>query len=629
MNYLSAENISKSFGEKVLFENINFGLNKGDKIALIARNGAGKSTLLKMLTGQLPTDTGAIISRKGIKVRFLHQDTKLDEEITINEFLSNLSDVNSLSAEKTDSHDQFEFKELAFTDAPAIKRSIPAMDKENQHSLKMKQLLTLFCIKELDKKISEFSGGQKKRLAIVMAILEDPEVLLLDEPTNHLDIEMIEWLEQYLLRSSLTILMVTHDRYFLDRVCNRIVELDNRKLYYYEGNFEYFLRKKAERIETDNTQYEESKRLYLNELEWIRRMPKARTTKSKARIKAFDEIKERVEAKTYEPKLKLEVNISRIGGKILEINDLYKKYDKNIIISGFNYEFKSGEKIGIIGKNGVGKSSFLNILTGLEQADQGTVIKGETIKFAYYTQQGMQFENEKRVMEYLKETAEYLKMKDGSTISISQMLQRFLFTPDMHYTYISKLSGGEKRRLYLLTLLIQNPNFLILDEPTNDLDIITLEKLEEFLLDYSGCLIIVSHDRYFIDKLVDHLFIFEGDGKISDFTGNYSDYRRKITETYISESKNLSKEIKEGKRTLVKSSSKTSDKITYKEKNEYEHIEKDISKLEEEKKQIENEIALISSDYQKLTKYSERLKAILEIIEYKMNRWIELSAKMK
>jgi ABC transport system ATP-binding/permease protein len=629
MNYLSAENISKSFGERVLFENLNFGLNKGDKIALIARNGAGKSTLLKMLSGQFASDTGAIICRKGIKVSFLQQETKFVEEFTINEIIATLEGKKKLSSENYKELDLFEPNDPLSKNGSYSIDSITLMNQVQQQNLKMKQLLTLFDIVELDKKISELSGGQKKRLAIVMAILEDPDVILLDEPTNHLDIEMIEWLEKYLQRSSLSILMVTHDRYFLDRVCNRIVELDNRKLYFYEGNFEYFLRKKAERIEIDNTQYDESKRLYLKELEWIRRMPKARTTKSKSRIKAFDEIKGRVDAKVYNPKLKLEANMSRIGGKILEINNLCKAYNTNIIVSDFNYEFKNGEKIGIIGKNGSGKSSFLNILTGLEPADQGTVIKGETIKFAYYTQQGIQFQNDKRVIDFLKESAEYVKMKDGSTISISQMLQRFLFTTDMHYTHISNLSGGEKKRLYLLTLLVQNPNFLILDEPTNDLDIITLEKLEEFLLEYTGCLIIVSHDRYFIDKLVDHLFIFEGAGKISDFVGNYSEYRKYVADIFTQEIKTPVKESKKNAKLQNNQTVKNSEKISYKEKVEYENIEKEILVLEVEKKQIENEIDLISSDYKKLAELANKLKLILETIDLKMKRWIELSSKIK
>jgi ABC transport system ATP-binding/permease protein len=629
MNYLSAENISKSFGERILFENLSFGLNKGDKIALIARNGAGKSTLLKMLAEQTPTDTGAIITRKGIKVRFLHQDTKLEESITINEMLSEFSDIGGLTDEMPDAFDQLDSSALFLDKNPNLADVSSKGYQISNNSLKMKQLLTLFGIKELNKKISTLSGGQKKRLAIVLTILEEPEVILLDEPTNHLDIEMIEWFEKYLLKSSLTILMVTHDRYFLDRVCNRIVELDNRKLFFYEGNFEYFLKKKSERIDSENNQFEESKRLYLNELAWINRMPQARTTKSKARIKAFDEIKERAEAKLFNPKLRLEVNISRIGGKILEINNLYKKFTNTIIVSDFNYEFKNGDKIGIIGKNGIGKSTFLNILTGLEPADYGTVVKGDTIKFAYYTQQGMQFQDEKRVIEYLKETAEYVKMKDGSTVSISQMLQRFLFTTDMHYTYISSLSGGEKRRLYLLTLLLQNPNFLILDEPTNDLDIITLEKLEEFLLNYNGCLIIVSHDRYFIDKLVDHLFIFEGEGKISDFTGNYSDYRRQLTDATIFESKTRTKENKKEQSIQIKHKSKAIGQLSYKEKVEFENLEKEILELEKEKEQVENDILLISSDYQKLSNLSERLLLIHESIENKMNRWIELSLKIK
>ncbi len=630
LNYLSVENLSKHFGEKVLFENISFGLDKGDKIALIANNGTGKSSMLKILAGRDVGDSGRVVFRDGIKIGFLEQEPVLNENLTINELIREgnseiLSIIReyekALEAQTTDYND---VTHKAFELASEKMDRFDAWDYERR----LKELLSRFNISDLEQNIGTLSGGQRKRLALALVLLDNPDILLLDEPTNHLDIEMIEWLERFLQHSSVALLMVTHDRYFLDRVCNLILEMSDGKLFYHKGNYEYFLRKKAEREEVEKTETDKARQLMKKELEWMRRMPQARTTKSKARIDAFYETKERAAGKKASPELKLDVKMSRVGGKILELEYITKSYGEIKIVKDFSYVFKKGERIGIIGKNGVGKSSFLNIITGKELPDTGRVEKGQTIRFGYYSQEGIKLKEDKRVIDALKDIAEVIELGNGAKLSASQFLNYFMFNPDMQYTPVSKLSGGEKRRLYLLTVLIRNPNFLILDEPTNDLDLPTLNKLEDFLVNFKGCLILVSHDRYFLDKLSDHLFIFEGDGMIKDFYGSYTQY--KIDKE---EEENEKRKLKAKKKKIEKNESKsrpkqTVKKLTYKEQKEYEALEREIEELESEKSELESEISTGITDYEKLQEISNRIALIISHIDEKTMRWIELSEKM-
>ena len=630
MNYLSVENLSKHYGEKVLFENISFGLDKGDKIALIANNGTGKSSMLKILTGRDVGDSGTVVLRDGIKVGFLEQEPVLDENLTINELiregnseiLSVIRDYEQALEAQTadyndDTHKTFELasEKMDRTDAWDYER-------------RLKELLSRFNITDLEQNIGTLSGGQRKRLALALVLLDNPDILLLDEPTNHLDIEMIEWLERFLQQASVTLLMVTHDRYFLDRVCNLILEMSDGKLFYHKGNYEYFLRKKAEREEVEKTETDKARQLMKKELEWMRRMPQARTTKSKARIDAFYETKERATGKKVSPELKLDVKMSRVGGKVLELESVKKSYGDIKIVEDFSYVFKKGERIGVIGKNGVGKSSFLNIITGREMPDIGRVEKGQTIRFGYYSQEGIKLKEDKRVIDALKDIAEVIELGNGSRLSASQFLNYFMFTPDMQFTPVSKLSGGEKRRLYLLTVLIKNPNFLILDEPTNDLDLLTLNKLEDFLMNFKGCLILVSHDRYFLDKLSDHLFIFEGDGRIKDFYGSYTQYRIKKEELENEKRKQKAKEKKIAKDESKVKPKQSGKKLTYKEQKEYEALEQDIENLENEKSDLESAISSGITDYEKLQEISNRIALIISLIDEKTMRWMELAEKM-
>jgi ATP-binding cassette subfamily F protein uup len=527
MNFLSVENLSKNYGERDLFENIFFGLAQGDKVALVANNGTGKSTLLNILAGTEDADSGKVIYRSGVRKAFLVQDPNYKEEYTIQEVIERsnatlrkvISDYEQVIEKQAT--DQSEAVQLAFETCYANMELFQAWDYDR----KLENILHKFGLQDVQKKVNSLSGGQKKRLALALVLMDNPEFIVLDEPTNHLDIGMIEWLEDYLQQANLTILMVTHDRYFLDRVCNRIMELTDGKLYMHEGNYSYFVEKRAQREEVYAIEIDKAGKLMKKELEWMRRMPKARTTKSKARIDSFYEIEEKANSKKVQKELRLEVKMSRMGGKILEFKKVYKSYGDLAIVKGFDYTFRKGERIGIIGKNGVGKSTFLNMITSKEEPDSGKINVGDTIVFGYYSQAGMVLKEDKRVIEVVKEIADIITLGNGSIITASQFLQHFMFSPEMQFTFVSKLSGGEKRRLYLLTVLMKNPNFLILDEPTNDLDLMTLNKLEEFLENFPGCLLIVSHDRYFMDKLVDHLFVFEGDGQINQFTGNYTEYR--------------------------------------------------------------------------------------------------------
>jgi len=627
MNYLSAENISKSFGDQVLFEGLNFGLARGDKTALIARNGAGKTTLLQILGGKESSDTGEFTFRNGIRTAFLEQVPQLDNSLTIDELILS---ANSPIVSVIQQYEKV-LKEDATEKNPEAQKKLDEatseMDRADawDYERRLKQLLDLFRITDTSRVVSSLSGGEKKRLALALVLLDEPDMLILDEPTNHLDVDMIEWLERYLAQTNLTLLMVTHDRYFLDRVCNRIFELNQGIIYQYQGNYEYFLQKRAEREELQQAEAHRAGQLMKKELEWLRRMPRARTGKSKSRIDAFDGIKERAGLKQDEGELRLRVKSPRLGGKILELDNIHKSYGSLKIINDFSYKFVKGERAGIIGRNGTGKTTFLNIISGVEEKDAGRIDTGATVVLGYYRQMGQEWKEEQRVIDAVKEVAEVVIMEDRRTISASQFLEHFMFPPDTQYKLISKLSGGELRRLHLLMVLIRNPNFLILDEPTNDLDLFALNKLEEFLLNFKGCLLIVSHDRYFLDKLTDHIFVFKGNGIIEDYYGSYSKYRyqldknsKKSTGNGISKSERTTKPQDNYRTQKVKT------KLTFKEQQEYERLEPEIEKLEAEKAGLEEELNSGSLDYESLNRKSLRVAQIIELIDKKMQRWMDL-----
>jgi ATP-binding cassette subfamily F protein uup len=623
MNYLSVENLGKNYGERILFESLTFGLSQGDKMALIANNGTGKSSLLKIIASEDIADEGSVTLRKGIRTGYLAQEPNFDNSLTIDELLKqSQTNTNQLIQEYEQALE--DFSNDSILNNRTLEDLTAKMDNANawDYERRIKQILSKFNINNLSQKVGALSGGQKKRLSLALLLLDEPELLLLDEPTNHLDVDMIEWLEKYLQQQKITLLMVTHDRYFLDRVCNHILELEDGKLYHHTGNYAYFLEKRAEREAVYNTELSKANKLMKKELEWMRKSPKARTTKSKARITNFDNIKEKATNKKVTQELNLEIKMSRIGGKILELKKIYKSYNQIDILKGFDYTFKKGERIGIVGKNGVGKSTFLNILTGNVTVDSGKVNIGETIVYGYFTQKGIQLKEDRRVIDSLKDIAEVIVMADGKKVSASQMLTHFMFPPKTQHTFVSKLSGGEKRRLYLLMVLMKNPNFLILDEPTNDLDLLTLNKLEEFLLQFSGCLIIVSHDRYFMDKLTDHLFVFKGNGEIKDEYCSYSEYREKqiLEEKLIKEQK---VKISEDK-----SVEKKTNKVSYKDKFEYEQLEKDIEILEKQKQELENELQKEGLSFDDINTKSEELGKIIQSLDDKTLRWLELDELM-
>jgi len=622
-NLLSVDSISKSYGDKVLFEGLSFGLQQGDKCALVAANGTGKTTLLRLLTDKDSPDTGFIAYADGLRTGFLEQQPDFDPALTIAEL------INSGHTEVMQAIKNYEAAVNLQTEASAENAKTFELANSEMERLqawnydqRLKQLLTLFEIMDLSQVIGTLSGGQRKRLALALVLLDEPELLFLDEPTNHLDIGMIEWLERYLSQANTTLLMVTHDRYFLDRVCNNILELFQGELYHHRGNYEYYLRKSEEREENLRIATEKAGQLLKHEQEWMRRQPKARTTKSKSRIDAFYELKEKAGQKRNQQQMLLEVSMQRIGGKVLEMKNVSKAYGENIILDEFEYLFTKGERIGIIGKNGVGKTSFLNLITGKEKADSGQVISGDTVVYGYYTQEGFRFSDEKKVIDVVKDIAEIMPMGDGRSLTASQLLSWFMFPPKVQQQQVSLLSGGEQRRLYLLTVLVRNPNFLILDEPTNDLDLLTLQTLEAFLQNYKGCLIVVSHDRYFMDQVVDQLFVFEGEGKVRGFVGNYSDYKERQDELQRLE-KEAAAKLAPPKKTKSETVSSVHKKRSYKEQKEFEQLAADLQSLEKEKHQLTEKLSILI-DYQDIEKAASRIKAIDTALDEKEMRWLEL-----
>ncbi|WP_203294334.1 ABC-F family ATP-binding cassette domain-containing protein [Luteirhabdus pelagi] len=619
MNYVSVENISKSYGERVLFQNISFGINEGQKIGFVAKNGTGKTSLLNILSGEDVPDSGDVIYRKNLNVAFLSQEPNLQPTLTVEEtILASDNPVLTTIA-------RYEKALQNPHDTEAYQAAFDAMDAQNawDFETQYKQILFTLKLTKLEQKVSELSGGQKKRLALAIALLNKPDLMILDEPTNHLDLEMIEWLEALFARENLTLFMVTHDRYFLERVCNEIVELDQGFLYTYKGNYSYFLDKREARIENQAAETAKAKQLYKKELEWMRRQPKARTTKSKSRIDDFSDIKQRAHQRRKDHEVQLELNMERLGTKVVELHNISKGFEDKTLFENFDHNFIKGERVGIIGNNGTGKSTFLNILTGTLKPDTGKVVIGETVQFGYYTQKGIKIKPGQKVIDVVREFGDYIPLKKGRQISAQQLLERFLFDRKKQYDFVEKLSGGERKRLYLCTVLIKNPNFLILDEPTNDLDIVTLNVLENFLLDFPGCLIVVSHDRYFMDKIVDHLFVFKNH-KIKDFPGNYSDYREYA-------SANTSEDETEEKKRSTQTEDKPTKKaaLTYNEKKEHRNLEKEIAKLEKEKEALQNKFATENWSGAEIDEQSQKLQELIDTIEEKTERWFELSAKLE
>lgn len=648
MNLLSAENLSKSYGTRVLFKGISFGIDAGEKVALVAKNGTGKTTLLKMIAGTESPDTGAITTRKDIRIAFLDQDPKLDPSKTVLQviFEGDSPELNIIR--------EYERLLETYADIPngieLLGKAQQRMDELNawDHETRIKQILSELGIEKFDQLVSKLSGGQVKRVALASALIREPELLIMDEPTNHLDMEMTEWLENYLSSREIALLLVTHDRYFLDRVCTEILELEDGSLFRYKGNYSYYVEKKAEREIQREAELGKARNLYRRELEWVRKMPRARGTKAKARVDAFDNVKEKALQKRSNNKLDIAIKTERLGGNIIEAIKVRKSFGDKKILNDFSYTFKKGEKIGIVGKNGCGKSTLLNMLQGLEAPDSGKILTGETVVFGYYSQGGLTIKEDKRVIEVVRDIAEYIPLANGMKLSAGMLLERFLFAPELQYAYVSRLSGGEKRRLFLCTVLMKNPNFLIMDEPTNDLDIITLSALEDFLVDFTGCLLIVSHDRYFMDRVVDHIFAFEGNGELKDFPGNYSEYREwklleegkrkrasplklqraKEEEKQKQETeKNLSTEVFQeqiAENEVKKTREEVKKKRSYKDQREFEQLEKEIPELEANIKMLEERISS-GTDYAEIQKLSTEYQQKTAELERKTSRWIELS----
>ena len=614
--YLQVENLTKSFGDLVLFNGISFGIAEGQRIGLIAKNGSGKTTLLNILAGKEGYDEGKITFRRDLRVGYLEQSPKYPEELTVLEacFYHGNSTVELIK----------EYERCMETPGNSgMDELLVRMEHEKawDYERRAKQILSQLKIRDFSQKIGHLSGGQLKRVALANILITEPDLLILDEPTNHLDLDMTEWLEEYLNRGSLSLLMVTHDRYFLDRVCSEIIEIDNRQLYSYKGNYSYYLEKRQERIEATNAEIAHANNLYRTELEWMRRMPQARGHKARYREEAFYELEKVAKQRTYDANVKLDVKASYIGSKIFESDHLCKHFGDLKILDDFSYIFARYEKMGIVGNNGTGKSTFIKILMRLEKPDSGTLDIGETVRFGYYSQEGLQFNEQMKVIDVITDIAEVIELGNGKRLTASQFLQHFLFTPETQHSYVYKLSGGERRRLYLCTVLMRNPNFLVLDEPTNDLDIVTLQVLEEYLQNFKGCVIVVSHDRYFMDKVVDHLLVFKGQGDIRDFPGNYSDYRDwKLAKA---EHEKEAAKPKEEKTQRVRLNDKR--RMTFKERKEFEQLEKEIAALEEEKKQIEEALCSGTLSVDELTEKSKRLPLLNDELDEKTMRWLELS----
>ncbi len=624
--YLQAENLSKRWGETLLFENISFTLFEGQKVALIARNGAGKSTLLDLLTGKDSPDSGTITITNDVETGYFEQLPKLNAEHTV------LEEIFQSDNEKLKTVKEFELA-IARNNQELITEISAKMDLLNAWDVEVEinQILSQLKINMLEQKVGELSGGQQKRLALAKVLINNPDLLILDEPTNHLDLEMIEWLESYLGNSKSTLLMVTHDRYFLDRVCNEIIEMEDNQIYRYLGNYSYFLQKRSERIEMQQASVAKAKNLLRTEMEWMRRMPKARSHKAKYRIDSFYELQDKASQNIGDQSMELNVKSARLGKKIIEFENLSKSYPGVKLIENFSYKFSRYEKVGIVGKNGTGKTTFLNLITGKTEPDSGNIEIGQTIKFGYYRQEGISFNPQERVIDAVNKIAEYIYFEDGSQMSSTQLLSLFLFPPETQYNYIEKLSGGEQRRLYLCTVLMQNPNFLILDEPTNDLDIMTLNVLEDYLKGFAGCVVVVSHDRFFMDKIVDHLFVFEGDGIINDFAGNYTIYRNQQQELKEKEEDKKKKEDKAARKQEKANQEvqpvSSQKKLSFKEKRELEQLEREIPQLEQQKKELEELLNSGSLEHEELFRKSEELVQLKSELDEKEFRWLELSER--
>ena len=615
MNLLSVEDVSKRYGDRLLFNEISFGIQKGQKTALVAKNGTGKTSLLKIIAGIEPPDTGKVTFRKDITVAILDQDPKINGAKTIleNVLQSEIPSIKVLREYEIAIHTE---------DFKAIENLIPEMDRLKlwDTESKITQILGVLNLHDVHRLATKLSGGEEKRIALAAILFSNPDLIILDEPTNHLDLEMIEWLEKFLSASNVSLLMVTHDRYFLENVCDNIIEIDNEQLYSYQGNFTYYLTRKAERQANDSVNLEKAKNVFRKELDWIRRQPKARTTKSKARVDNFDGIKQEASKNLNEESIAIDFKPERLGNKIIELHNISKSYDDKMLFSNFNYKFQKGEKVGIAGKNGAGKTTLLNIITGTEQSDTGKVVVGETVSIGIFNQAGLKLKKDVRVIEVLRDIAEVIEQKDGKTVDAARLLEKFLFNRKEQHKFVSTLSGGEKRRLYLVSVLMSNPNFLILDEPTNDLDIITLSILEDYIKSFIGCIVLVTHDRYLLDKVADHTFVFEGDEKIKDHVGKYSDYREslKLAKLQATKTKNISPKVEKPKK-------ESKNKLTYKDKLKFETLDKEIPVLENKKGLLNEEISSGNLPSEELVSKIEELSKISEEIETKSVIWIELA----